>query len=1373
MLGHLDAGDSALLGGWNFSPQRIYDGNGQTIYDGAGQQRSGDADQTHRSLALTRVAGNGGCCFSGDGGKATDARLDFPFTIALAPDGTIYLGEQHRIRKVATDGTISTLTTSVDPGWLAVGPDGTLYVAAFLAGVVYRLDGGGLTPVAGGGHTIVARPNGVPATDLSISPSAIAVGQDGSLYIADSNRVLRVAPDGTATTIFGASATQSILPLAVAVAADGTVYASDERVVHRIGPDGTHTIFAGSNNAPGTLLDGAPATSGSLPGIPTGLDVAPDGTVVIALDDGIVYGVAPGGIATRLAGANSSSSTLQLNAPLARAAAIAPYDVRVGPDGSILFPDQEDDVIYKAANVFPPPQGLAPLPSPDGSVAYVFGAGHHTRTVETLTGTTVLTLGYDANGGLTSLFDADSNTTLIERDAAGTPLAIVAPGGQRTNLTIVAGRLTAVTNPAGEAINLDYDTQGLLAHFIDARGGIHTFTYDTNGLLARDQGPAGGFIAFVRSGNPRAYTVTTTTAEGRAEQFGVQLLGDTTARRDHIAADGTQTHMLFIDASSSSTSSDGTTTSDTSTADARFGMRAPTSGASTVTAGGHTMHLTHSQTLTPAVNPLVVASLTDTLSINNRTWTTAYDGTSRTAVLTSPEGRIQSSTTDERGRLASVAQPGIATASFGYNSFGLIGSIAQGTRTSSFGYDNRRQLTSVTDPIGRTTSFAYDDAGRVTDQMRPDGRVIHFTYDANGNITSVSPPSRPQHGFAFTPENLTSSYTPPPVPSGGATQYGYNLDRQPISILRPDGKTISLGYDPGARLSTLSIGRGMYKYDYNAAGQLDQITAPDGGKIALGYSGALLTSATWSGAVQASIAFDYDDDFRLTSETAAGVPVTFSYDGDGLLTSAGALTLQRDPLNGLLTGSTLASITDQWSYDAFGSPSSYIASFSATPLFSEQLTRNDAGQITQKSESVAGATHTVTYGYDSVGRLTSAAPDSGDPVTYGYDDNGNRTSRSTSASSETGSYDDQDRLLAYGAATFTYTSNGELATKTDASGTTAYNIDEMGNLLSVTLPAGTEIDYLIDGQNRRIAKTVAGTMTRQWIWSGPLRIAAELDGTGALVSRFVYATHTNVPDFMIRGGTTYRILTDHLGSVRLVVDASTGAIAQRLDYDEFGRVLGDSNPGFQPFGFAGGVYDPDTGFVRFGARDYDPQVGRWTGKDRIIFLGGDANLYAYALSDPISLGDLDGRATCVVIWLLGSGEPHSMMKITRDENGQPLLWDPNGNYPGPDGMGDPHMNPGREFSGDQAGLGDYLNYWRSHGSSPPDGMYCENTTADQEARIARRIHSFGQDGLPLLPWCTYAVSSVLSGIGPYQSLTPTFLPGKLQDQLQDLHSQGH
>ena len=69
-----------------------------------------------------------------------------------------------------------------------------------------------------------------------------------------------------------------------------------------------------------------------------------------------------------------------------------------------------------------------------------------------------------------------------------------------------------------------------------------------------------------------------------------------------------------------------------------------------------------------------------------------------------------------------------------------------------------------------------------------------------------------------------------------------------------------------------------------------------------------------------------------------------------------------------------------------------------------------------------------------------------------------------------------------------------------------------------------------------------------------------------------------------RNGFTYRIITDNQGSVRLVVNAETGDVAQRLDYDSFGRVLRDTNPGFQPFGFQGGLYDPDTGLVEFGCR---------------------------------------------------------------------------------------------------------------------------------------------------------------------------------------------
>jgi RHS repeat-associated protein len=103
------------------------------------------------------------------------------------------------------------------------------------------------------------------------------------------------------------------------------------------------------------------------------------------------------------------------------------------------------------------------------------------------------------------------------------------------------------------------------------------------------------------------------------------------------------------------------------------------------------------------------------------------------------------------------------------------------------------------------------------------------------------------------------------------------------------------------------------------------------------------------------------------------------------------------------------------------------------------------------------------------------------------------------------------------------------------------------------------------------------------------------------------------------------------------VDVATGAVAQRMDYDALGRVVLDTNPGFQPFGFAGGLYDPDTSLVRFGARDYDPEVGRWTAKDRILFDGGDTNLYRYALGDPVNRTDPTGRSATTWDVLFGVG----------------------------------------------------------------------------------------------------------------------------------------
>jgi RHS repeat-associated protein len=400
------------------------------------------------------------------------------------------------------------------------------------------------------------------------------------------------------------------------------------------------------------------------------------------------------------------------------------------------------------------------------------------------------------------------------------------------------------------------------------------------------------------------------------------------------------------------------------------------------------------------------------------------------------------------------------------------------------------------------------------------------------------------------------------------------------------------------------------------------------------YDGSLLTSSTWAGPIAGSVSWTYDNNYRKTSQSVnGGNTITFTYDNDDLLTGAGAMTLTRHAQNGLLTGTSLGNVTDTMSYNSFGEVATYQASAGGTAILAVQYTRDTLGRITQKTETIDGVTTTYNYTYDTAGRLTEVKQNGVVTATYTYDPNSNRLSGpGLSAAPE---YDEQDRLKTYGAYSYTYTTNGELAAKTHTSTTTTttYTYDALGNLLHVGLPNGDQIDYLVDGENRRIGKKVNGMLVQGFLYQDQLEPVAELDTTGNVVARFVYCgCGKPVPEYLLKGGVTYRIISDHLGSPRLVVNTTDGTIAQRMDYDEFGNVLLDTNPGFQPFGFAGGIYDQHTKLTRFGARDYDAETGRWTAKDPIRFQdkdpvacsSGDTNLYGYVLNDPVNFIDPEG-----------------------------------------------------------------------------------------------------------------------------------------------------
>jgi RHS repeat-associated protein len=614
--------------------------------------------------------------------------------------------------------------------------------------------------------------------------------------------------------------------------------------------------------------------------------------------------------------------------------------------------------------------------------------------------------------------------------------------------------------------------------------------------------------------------------------------------------------------------------------------------------------------------------------------------------ITTPEGRVTEITYESRGLPERITDVFGTVTKLTYDpTTGNLLSILQGENLDP----SLRRLTEITptaegyvglltDPEGRTIDTDYDPAGRITTQLLPGNRTIAFDYDPNGNLTLLTPPGRPDHAFAYTAVNLEEIYAPPqpsPPIATPETLYAYNAGREVKEILRPDGGTIRFRYDPAGRIETTTLepSGDVFTHAYDQqTGLLQSIQSPTGTTLSFTYRGELVDTESWSGTVSGSVARTYEATGRIDSLTVNGtLTAAFDYDRDRLLTAAGDLTINRSPTTGLVSDTALGAVTDAWTYNPFGEPDTYEAKISGTPVYSVDFERDKLGRIVQKTETIQSATTVFDYHYDAAGRFEEVEEDSQTISTYTYDPNGNRLTHVTQTATTTGTYDDQDRLLEYGDAEYTYTANGELQTKIQNGETTTYEYDFLGNLRRVVLPDQTEIEYVIDGRNRRIGKKVNGVLAQGFLYEDQLNPSAELDGAGNVVSRFVYGTKSNVPDYMItydgqgQPTGTYRIISDHLGSVRLVIDTDTGTVAQRIDYDEWGNVLLDTALSFQPFAFAGGLYDGAIGLVRFGARDYDANTGRWAAKDPISFAGGQHNLYVYADNDPLNLTDPHGH----------------------------------------------------------------------------------------------------------------------------------------------------
>jgi RHS repeat-associated protein len=907
------------------------------------------------------------------------------------------------------------------------------------------------------------------------------------------------------------------------------------------------------------------------------------------------------------------------------------------------------DSVRKYSTTLPKDDTSGTIIIPTNGELYIFDKkGRHLRTLDALTQIVKYEFGYTGGGLLSVITDGYGNVTTIERAAGGTPVAIVSSSGQRTALGIDSnGWLASVTDPGNSTYSMAYRAGGLLEKFIHPDGFYGYMTYDDLGRLVRDGNSKGDWKELSRTTNADGSdTITVTNSDGTSRTMTFGGSGGA-AGSTFVGYDGATTRVEYNADGSYTTYSSGGSVHVLLKPDVRFGMLEPyVAYRYEYLAGGAITRTTRTQEaeFLNSADPLSLLRMKWTVTEESQrydheksewgpltatTSSSEYDARTRTHIGTSPMGRQTFRTIDAMGRDAATQVAGIEPVYSIYDEQGNLKAMTQGSgvnqRQVSYVYRSDGQIESATDALGRTVVRSYDESGKLASRTLPGGRMVSYRYDASGNMVGFTPPSKPEFLVHYTSDGLIAGYEPPPVSGveNSSTTFQYDADGQRTGLTRPDERTVRFNYDSDGQLQALDTSVGRYEATYNTEGNITVLSAPGDELLSYSYDESTI-GERYQGTVNGQVVWNYDEDSRLTAQTVNDVSeVSFAYDADDLLTRAGSLSLTNDAQSGLPTGTTLGQVTDSQIYNNFGEIAAYSVNASGNTLFNVSYIRDKASRIVDKSETVEGVTAVYHYDYDEAGRLTDVTRDGVSTAHYEYDDNGNRTLAQYPGTALSGTYDGQDRMLTYGANTYSYTANGELLEEPVAGGLAGYGYDVLGNLRSAMLPGGIEIEYVLDALGRRVGKKVNSVPVQGFLYDGQLQIVAELDGEGKVVSRFVYSGSSNVPDYMVRDGKEYRIVADHRGSPRLVIDAEDGNIVQRIDYDEFGNITEDTNPGFQPFGFAGGLYDLDTGLVHFGAREYDSHSGRWTAKDPILFAGG-TNLYRYAGNDPVNQKDPTG-----------------------------------------------------------------------------------------------------------------------------------------------------
>lgn len=664
-----------------------------------------------------------------------------------------------------------------------------------------------------------------------------------------------------------------------------------------------------------------------------------------------------------------------------------------------------------------------------------------------------------------------------------------------------------------------------------------------------------------------------------------------------------------------------------------------------------------------------------------------FDGSERSFSLIQDDVLQSKIFFDQSERISHLQSPGALDLELSYNNFGQLAQVKQGKSVSSYFYSEKGFLLQERDAQNRMTSYLRDDEGKVLEKTLPNGDKIAFDYTSSGALRKIRTPNGEEHNFNQTLLDQVSAYLPPVFASeNGQSVYTYDLDGR-LKTITKAGRIATFYYKAGTNfIERIATPEGDYLFqDIDARGRFGLAFSPDGirtenryvedeivinnwAELSTGQSGQItynLNSLRQVASVvlnnSSSVIFEYDQLGRIVR--AGDERYTYTTSNQSVMGSdglPGKIAEQRvvSVLAGNLTSTSRIESSDVAGRDPTNRTIQMQIAMSGGSLNVETSESVDSvGNIAvsaRKSLKVNGQVKgddlSQYFIYDSNNRLVRIDEEERHNLNgqisqvprrptaeyvFGAGSNNNIRSYEHFGKLTSAVYGPQDRLLKLQGAIqrdFEYSADGTLSKISNCLGEKKFEYDFFGNLKKVTLPDGKVITYKHDVYNRRVLKLINGINAEKYTWYDQTRLAT-VDRGGERIT-YIYGSHPIAPSYVLIGPFRYKVVPTWKGDIRYIV-AEDGTVVQEITYDEYGNTLKDTSIGrvvggqvintpIQPLGFVSGLTDWDTKMIRFGARDYDPVVGRWTAKDPIGFAGGDTNLYSYVGQNPLNYVDPSG-----------------------------------------------------------------------------------------------------------------------------------------------------